>query len=364
MENPTPGTVRQPDAQPQARQCEICHVPVDPTRLSQRFCSEACWDRWMKYDKSNKTLEKWRERSKNIQDCHYDTAATLKLLHYATGMTLVILTAISASNIWADAEMFDLFKPYSKLTDSFIALLIAVLSAVQAFLGFEKRSELHSIAGTKYGEIKREIEITPPSDEADLLPTLYKKWSALTAESPIIPLRIWNKNEKKKEEKERKEKEKEKKEKEKKEKKPDITPTHAGGVVIFREGATILYLVVEAKNKPDEWVLPKGHIEGGESMAQAARREVLEETGVDAVVRDILNTVEFSTPNEPVKAQFFLMEAVSKEGPPREGRESRWLTFDVALEALQFTEAQGLVIQANTLLRHTTGLTGSGPSKT
>jgi len=53
----------------------------------------------MKYDKSNKTLEKWRERSKNIQDCHYDTAATLKLLHYATGMTLVILTAISASNL-------------------------------------------------------------------------------------------------------------------------------------------------------------------------------------------------------------------------------------------------------------------------
>jgi hypothetical protein len=72
---------------------------------------------------SVEVLKKWRERSKNIQNCHYDTAATLKFLHYATGMTLVILSAISASNILADAEIFVLFKPYSKLTASFIGLL-------------------------------------------------------------------------------------------------------------------------------------------------------------------------------------------------------------------------------------------------
>ena len=47
------------------------------------------------------------------------------------------------------------------------------------------------------------------------------------------------------------------------------TPTHAGGVVIRREGVNIQYLVVQTKKEPREWVLPKGHIEGGESMEQA-----------------------------------------------------------------------------------------------
>lgn len=54
----------------------------------------------------------------------------------------------------------------------------------------------------------------------------------------------------------------------------------AGGVVI-NEGGELLMIYLRKR-----WDLPKGHIEDGESSAEAACREVLEETGVEAVVVD------------------------------------------------------------------------------
>jgi len=287
-------------------------------------------------------LKKWRERSKNIQNCHYDAATTLKTGHYATGIPLVILSAIAASNILTDAEVLTRFAPYSKLTSSAIGLLVTVLAAAQAFLGFDKRAELHYKAGVKYGAIKREIEITESWDEKKLS-ELNHQWNSLTEESPIIPMRIWRCNEKKKEAK------------------PDSTyqsiqsaPTHAGGVVISRDDNKIRYLVVQTKAEPREWVLPKGHIEPGESMEQAARREVLEETGVETAVRDVLDTIEFRTSKGQVKARFFLLEVVPPgEGTPREVRGKKWLSFEEAMNALSFKEAQRLVLQAETIVRQT-----------
>jgi ADP-ribose pyrophosphatase YjhB (NUDIX family) len=126
-------------------------------------------------------------------------------------------------------------------------------------------------------------------------------------------------------------------------------PTHAGGVVVRREGAVVQYLLIQAKRDPREWVLPKGHIESGESAEQAARREVFEETGVETAVRGVLDTVEFLVPREHVKAQFFLMEAMN-EGSPREGRAQQWLKMEDAIQQLRFKEAQRLVWQAHSWL--------------
>lgn len=117
--------------------------------------------------------------------------------------------------------------------------------------------------------------------------------------------------------------------------------SHSGGVVIRKEGARLQYLVVQARKEPLGWV-PKRHIDQNESAEQAARREVLEETGVETAVRDVLDTVEFSTPRERVKAQFYLVEALS-EGSPGKGRERKWLNIDDAMQELRFKEARWLV---------------------
>ncbi len=62
---------------------------------------------------------------------------------------------------------------------------------------------------------------------------------------------------------------------------PPGVPQHtaAGGVVARRAGAQILIALAREKQRAD-YVLPKGHVEAGEHLEAAARREIMEETGL------------------------------------------------------------------------------------
>lgn len=57
------------------------------------------------------------------------------------------------------------------------------------------------------------------------------------------------------------------------------TPQVGVGAVVFHDGAVLL---VQRRNPPcaDEWAIPGGKVRLGESLQQAAEREILEETGI------------------------------------------------------------------------------------
>lgn len=76
----------------------------------------------------------------------------------------------------------------------------------------------------------------------------------------------------------------------------------AGGVVVNHIGMVLLI-----RHKNGTWVFPKGHIEAGESKADAAVREVEEEAGVQASVID---------PRQTWQTQYV--------NPRREGRRITW----------------------------------------
>ena len=98
--------------------------------------------------------------------------------------------------------------------------------------------------------------------------------------------------------------------------------THAGGVVFRRDPDAVRFLLVTAKNQTKEWVLPKGHIEEGESAPETAVREVLEESGVEARVVELLGRLEFDGRRGWIRADFFLMEFTGDGPASTEGRDT------------------------------------------
>ncbi|MBZ5491376.1 MAG: NUDIX domain-containing protein [Acidobacteriia bacterium] len=117
--------------------------------------------------------------------------------------------------------------------------------------------------------------------------------------------------------------------------------THAGGVVYRRtsvdpsNGGTkdkLEYLLVQATDDPLKWVLPKGHINPGEKLQETAVREVREESGVWAGIRGPLGESSYTFKDEPIKVQFYLMEALKQERPKERKREHLWLILEEALK--------------------------------
>lgn len=82
--------------------------------------------------------------------------------------------------------------------------------------------------------------------------------------------------------------------------KPTVEKLSTGGVVLVQKGNDYDVLVMQQES---DYVLPKGHVEPGESDLDAAQREILEETGVSVASAQSLGLVnEFRFFYEPENA--------------------------------------------------------------
>jgi 8-oxo-dGTP diphosphatase len=112
-------------------------------------------------------------------------------------------------------------------------------------------------------------------------------------------------------------------------------PVQAAGGIVLREQETPLIAVVRLR-KRNEWVLPKGKLDDGETPRAAAEREVREETGHDVSVHEFLGTLAYQSGGRSRIVHYWRMAA---EGEPAHAlmddvREVDWLPLDAAVERL------------------------------
>jgi 8-oxo-dGTP diphosphatase len=120
----------------------------------------------------------------------------------------------------------------------------------------------------------------------------------------------------------------------------------AGGVVTRNSSGGGAEFLVVHRPRYDDWSLPKGKLEPGESTEDAARREVLEETGMRVELGHALPTTEYvDRHGRPKVVHYWRMRAIGDAPwqPNDEVDEVRWITGAEAATLLSYEHDRRLV---------------------
>jgi 8-oxo-dGTP diphosphatase len=118
----------------------------------------------------------------------------------------------------------------------------------------------------------------------------------------------------------------------------------AGGVVTTRDGRVLLV----HRPRYDDWTLPKGKLDPGETFEEAALREVREETGLRCRLIEELPATRYEVGGRPKIVRYWHMEpeAEGEFVPNDETDELRWLSPDEALSLLTYDRDREVVTAA------------------
>src|SRR6266498_4905159 len=129
----------------------------------------------------------------------------------------------------------------------------------------------------------------------------------------------------------------------------------AGGVAFRRDKSKLQIAIVSVKPSL-RWQLPKGIVDPGETPEITAVREVREEAGVETDLLELIETVEYWYQRVQYGKRiryhkyvhFYLLSYKSGEvsDHDHEVAESRWVSFDEAIEMLAFKSERDVVEKA------------------
>jgi 8-oxo-dGTP diphosphatase len=120
----------------------------------------------------------------------------------------------------------------------------------------------------------------------------------------------------------------------------------AAGAVLWRKTESgDLEIAIVHRPKYDDWSLPKGKVEVGESHISAAYREIQEETGYESIFGPEIGTVVYKLEGAPKEVRFWSAHATEMTGHPDpvEVDQVEWLAPKKAQDKLTNKDDRAIV---------------------
>jgi 8-oxo-dGTP diphosphatase len=124
----------------------------------------------------------------------------------------------------------------------------------------------------------------------------------------------------------------------------------AAGAVCWREVGKDLMVAIIHRGRYQDWSFPKGKVDSGETLAEAAVREIKEETGLKVKLGVPLSTVSYPIDKGKTKVVHYWATKVSDKAlanskfkPDEEVSEVVWVKADQAFEKLSYKHDRELL---------------------
>ncbi len=137
----------------------------------------------------------------------------------------------------------------------------------------------------------------------------------------------------------------------------EVHMTHeksCGAIVYRRHHGNIEILLIKHINS-GHWSFPKGHVEQGETEVETAKREIMEETGVDVIIDPTFReTVQYFPRKDTQKiVVYFIAKAKNYDFTPQEDEiaEIKWVDIGHATAVLTYENDKSIVNKAKKAIR-------------
>ncbi|HIP26458.1 MAG TPA: SLATT domain-containing protein [Flavobacteriaceae bacterium] len=136
------------------------------------------------------TIQAKRDRLHRAQIGHYLESEKYTKYHYYLGVPLMVLSGVTNVGVLYQVDFTKIDILMVGLIIS--TLLVTILSALQTFLNFYQKAELHRSMAVKYGKIKRDIEMLLERDISknkvdEYLQSIQNEWNNVAEMAPITP---------------------------------------------------------------------------------------------------------------------------------------------------------------------------------